>query len=140
LWGYRLAVTFFTKHIYLAESVGRPVGFITTIPLFFRLCLGLFVWQVGVLAEYRGRGISQALIRAALSRHRGLKRFVVGIDPKNEQSMKAFRAIATEHGAILKEWRRPRLVSVMAIVLKYFRERVLYVRFCSAASKPRESF
>lgn len=45
---------------FILEDNGKPIGFIMTV----ETASFLFVWQIGVLHEYRGKGLSQILIEA----------------------------------------------------------------------------
>ena len=45
---------------FILEDNGKPIGFIMTV----ETASSLFVWQIGILLEYRGKGLSKKLIEA----------------------------------------------------------------------------
>ncbi|RVW00239.1 diaminobutyrate acetyltransferase [Rhodococcus xishaensis] len=84
----------------VAELDGRTVGFVTgyirpTAPL------TLFVWQVAVDAEYRGRGIGLAMLGGLVDRLRGrsINMLETTITRDNAGSIAMFSALARSRGA-----------------------------------------
>ncbi|GAA4322784.1 diaminobutyrate acetyltransferase [Pigmentiphaga soli] len=65
----------------------------------------LFVWQVAVAADCRGRGLAQAMIRHLLARPRaaGVRRIETTVSPSNRPSRRMFAALAQELGAGCEE-------------------------------------
>lgn len=67
----------------------------------------LFVWQVAVAAQLRGRGIARAMLDAICDRRRslGFDRVEATVTPGNTASERMFESLAGAHGASLD--RRP---------------------------------
>lgn len=65
----------------------------------------LFVWQVAVAPEARGRGLGRKLIRAILDRPacRSVNTVITSITPANEASWRLFRGLARELEAPVTE-------------------------------------
>lgn len=91
----------YPDYIFILEEAGRAVGFISALPTEKRG--GVFIWQIGLLPQYRGKGFSRKLIRALIDKHAARKKFIVTIDPDNAPSMSAFRAAAKSYGTGLQE-------------------------------------
>lgn len=90
---YWVQTTYFHHQCFVAEHAGSPVGFVTSISN----REATLVWQVGVLAHMRGRGIGRALVDAVVAwcKDRGVPGFQVSINPRNAASMALFQAVAS---------------------------------------------
>ena len=77
----------------VAEVCGEPVGFATTL----HAVDSLFLWQLGVLPEWRGTGVAGLLLLAVGRRMRnaGLRAVTATVDPGNTPCLAALRAFAT---------------------------------------------
>lgn len=97
LWGAE-----FAGSSVVVESEGRVVGFVTG---FLRPSEpdSIFVWQVGVDADQRGRGLAARMLHALLDRlaERGVVRLRTTISPDNEASQRTFGAVARDRGMTL---------------------------------------
>lgn len=60
----------------------------------------LFVWQVAVAAEARGRGVAKTLLREILTRkgNESIRYVEATIGPENAASSRLFRSLAEEYG------------------------------------------
>jgi diaminobutyrate acetyltransferase len=61
----------------------------------------LFIWQVAVAAEARGRGLGKSMLRELLARDAcaGVQALETTITPSNQASFGLFKAMARECGA-----------------------------------------
>ena len=77
-----------------------PVGYITSIETENTI----FVWQIGILREYRGKGYSQALVQAvseyAVSREKNMS---VSVADDNQASYHAFDRFCRRHSYSLRK-------------------------------------
>lgn len=87
----------------VAEEDGRVVGFVTG--LLHPDPGTLFVWQVGVDASVRGRGIASAMLDSLLCSEpcRGVRRLDTTVTPGNDASLALFRGLARRWGAEVAE-------------------------------------
>lgn len=94
LWGAEFADT-----SVVVESGGRVVGYVTG---FLRPSEpdSVFVWQVGVDADQRGKGLAARMIHELMDRMRprGVVRLRTTISPDNEASQRTFGAVARDRG------------------------------------------
>ena len=99
------ALHFGTDGCVIAERGGKPVGYIQgyrppTHPD------TVFVWQIGVDASERGRGLGKRLLRslcARLAGDRGVKYLEATVTPSTEPSRALFRGFARDIGAACEE-------------------------------------
>jgi len=87
----------------VAETQGRVVGFVTG--LLHPDPGTLFVWQVGVDAAARGRGIAGGMLDALIDSEpcRGARRLDTTVTPSNEPSLALFHGFARRRGAKVEE-------------------------------------
>jgi L-2,4-diaminobutyric acid acetyltransferase len=101
---YLLMCDQFADTCILAEMEGELVGFITAFlrPDHPRT---LFVWQVGVLEQARGRGVAKTLMRALVSRPvcADIEWVEATVSPGNEPSRALFSAFARDLGVDMQE-------------------------------------
>lgn len=94
LWGAE-----FADSSVVVESEGRVVGFVTG---FLRQSEPdtIFVWQVGVDADQRGKGLAARMLHAIMDRltDRGVVRLRTTISPDNEASQRTFGSVARDRG------------------------------------------
>ena len=98
LWGAE-----FAKSSIVVEVEGRVVGFVTG---FIRASEPdtIFVWQVGVDADQRGKGLAARLLHGLMDRtgkEQGTVRLRTTISPGNEASKRTFGAVARDRGMTL---------------------------------------
>lgn len=97
LWGAE-----FAESSIVVEVEGRVVGFVTG---FLRPSEpdSIFVWQVGVDADQRGKGLAARLLHGLMDRltDRGVVRLRTTISPDNEASQRTFGAVARDRGMTL---------------------------------------
>lgn len=127
---YWVQATFFGDGCYIAETVGRPVGFITSVTAGERQ----LVWQIGILSEFRGRRLSELLIDAVVraARTDGRGEVEVSIAPENDISLAAFSGYARNHGLQLKAVGEVDLTDPMDPEFREFEK--LYVMSLGAAA------
>ena len=86
---YWMVCNFFHDGCFIAEEDGIAAGSIMTIK-------GddyVFIWQIGVVSEFRGKGLSQQLYKSVLdyARECRLKKIILSIAPDNDSSNFAFK-------------------------------------------------
>jgi L-2,4-diaminobutyric acid acetyltransferase len=101
---YLLLCRDFTATSAVAEADGGVVGFVTAYRLPDRPDT-LFVWQIGVAAPYRGRGVAGRLLDDLLVRPAcaGVTHVETTIGPSNQASRALFEALARRRGARMTE-------------------------------------
>lgn len=99
---YLLLCTHFSDTCAVAEDDGKLLGFVTGYRLPDKPDTW-FVWQVGVNAMARGRGIGKRLLRAVLTRHDDIRSIEATVSPSNRASRALFGSLARELGAPLRE-------------------------------------
>lgn len=102
IYAYLLLVTDFADTCVVAEMGGRVVGFITGYRPPARPET-LFVWQVGVAAPARRRGVASRMLDALREAPgaRDATRLQTTVSPSNAASRGMFEAFASRHGATL---------------------------------------
>lgn len=95
-----LQCTHFSSTSIIAEIEQEPVGWISG----FRsphIDCQLFVWQVAVAPEVRGKGLGLRMLDALVMRPAlaGISGMATSITPGNDASWALFRAFARRHGA-----------------------------------------
>lgn len=80
-----------------ARGEGELMGFVMGFAVPDRLD-ALFVWQVGVAPEARGRGIGSLLLDDIWAEHPHLRWLEATVTPNNAASDRLFRAFAERHG------------------------------------------
>lgn len=99
---YLLLCTHFADHGIVAESNGELTGFVTA----YRPPIdpdAVFVWQVGVASEGRGRGLGLRLLETLIARpgNRDARFLTATVDPQNTPSNRLFAAFARSQGVPL---------------------------------------
>lgn len=99
-----LQCTHFADTCIVAEMEGRLVGFVSGYRM-PRQPHVYFLWQVGVAAAGRGRGLALRMIRTLLAREdcRGVTELHTTVTPSNQPSRRLFAALAEAEGAELRE-------------------------------------
>lgn len=84
---------------FLAESEGRPCGLLTAVAT-ARPDSSLYVWQLGVSEQWRGKGVAGLLLDhlADAMRAADMQAFEVSISPANEPSRRTFESFAERVG------------------------------------------
>jgi len=97
---YVLMATHFAETCLIAESGGTSAGLVVA------YCPpgrndAVFVWQVAVAPEFRGRGLGRRLLRALVRRTSplGVRFLEASVTPSNEASKALFRSLARDVGA-----------------------------------------
>lgn len=103
-YAYLMVCRDFSKTCIVAERQGRMVGFVTGYRPPLRQDT-VFVWQIGVAPEARGRGLaSEALDRLLQSRACATVRYLdTNVTPSNEASRALFRGLARRLNAPIEE-------------------------------------
>lgn len=99
-YAYLLLAHDFAETCLVAEAEGRLVGFVTGYRPPERPDV-VFVWQVGVAPDARGRGLGLALVDALVERTRthGVRYLEASVTPSNDTSWRLFESVATRRGA-----------------------------------------
>lgn len=92
---YLLLCDHFRETCRVAEQDGKIIGFVTAYKLPGKDNT-LFIWQIGIAVEARGRGIAKKLVLELLSGKacKNINTLQATISPSNSASMALFRAIA----------------------------------------------
>ncbi len=92
---YWVVSRFFADTSFVLCRGSEPVGYIMAI----EVPEGVFIWQIGILKEYRGKGISALLISPVFeaARRKGAN-ILLSIDEENAASNAAFRAFCQRQG------------------------------------------
>jgi L-2,4-diaminobutyric acid acetyltransferase len=103
-YAYLLLCEHFAETCVLARSGERSVGFVSAYKLPERQHI-LFVWQVAVHADVRGRGVAGHMLRELLARPavRTCRYLETTISPSNAPSRRLFGALARALDAPLSE-------------------------------------
>lgn len=85
---YWVVCNFFGDGCFVLQENQQAVGYVMTLIKED----SLFVWQIGILEEYRGKKHSRVLLTAVerYAREKGLKKMLVSIAPENRNSYHAF--------------------------------------------------
>lgn len=96
---YWVLAKYHGKSSFVLEQDGRPVGFITAL----EAPSAVFIWQIGILPDHRGQGLSYRLIDAVLGYARGVsKPLEVTIAADNDASNAAFTGACQKASAALE--------------------------------------
>lgn len=92
---YWVTLRYWGRHCFVATMADRIVGYASAIGSGGGDDV-LYLWQIGVASELRGRGLAQRLIEsvADVGRESGFQVLQVSIAPDNEASLRAFRRFA----------------------------------------------
>lgn len=101
-YAYLLWATYFADTSVVAEIDGVAVGFVTGFTVPDRPDT-LFVWQVGVDADHRGRGIAAQLLDELVRRHPEARHLEATVTPTNTASAALFRGFGARHGGRVEE-------------------------------------
>lgn len=101
---YWVIAHYYSQSCFTLTDDGEPVGFITSLVQGDRG----FIWQIGLLAPYRKRGLSQMLIDAVVSAfsRNGIKEVELTISDDNPDSFGAFSSYCVAHGLFLRKTAR----------------------------------
>jgi diaminobutyrate-2-oxoglutarate transaminase len=97
---YLMLSDHFAETCVIAERDGAAVGFVAAFIVPGRPDT-IFVWQVGVAPQGRGRGLGKAMLAALLKRPgcAGIRYLEATVTPSNHASEALFRAFARDRGA-----------------------------------------
>ena len=97
---YWVVAHFFGEYGYIAEDNGKPIGYIMTVET--KECI--FVWQIGVIDEYKGKKISSGLIEnvAADAAQKGVY-LEVSIADDNIPSFSTFSNFCRKNGYTMEK-------------------------------------
>jgi L-2,4-diaminobutyric acid acetyltransferase len=103
-YAYHMLAEYYPDTCVIAERDGRPVGFVTG----FRPPSApgtLFVWQIAVDPQSRGRGVARGMLNALLDRlvTDGVQYLEATITPSNAASRHTFHAVARRFNATCEE-------------------------------------
>lgn len=103
-YAYLLLCEHFAETCVHAQRGGRTVGFISAYRPPKESDV-LFVWQVAVAAEMRGRGLARAMLRELVNRPvlRDCRYLETTVSPSNMPSRRLFHSLARERGAAITE-------------------------------------
>lgn len=85
---------------FILECDSNPIGFITALDTHETV----FIWQIGILEEYRRKGLSEMLISAVFNYSKSVsKDLEVTIAAENKASKSAFLSICKKQNAAIEE-------------------------------------
>lgn len=97
-------------HLFIAYVNGSPAGFVTGIEITHPdKRTEMLLYELGVDASFRGRGIGSTLVQRLLehARRRGCRGMWVTLDPDNEPAIATYRSAGAEEpeAAAIMSWR-----------------------------------
>lgn len=97
LYSYWIIIQYFNKYSFVLESSSQQVGLITSLDKKLDSKKILFIWQIGVIPEFRGKKLGEKLLHHLVESalNDGINYFQFSIDPNNTASLKTFQSIAT---------------------------------------------
>lgn len=88
---YWVNTYYFNKSSFILEDDGKPIGYIMTL----NTPDVIFIWQIGIIKEYRGKGLSYKLISAVMEYAKSINKPIeVTIASSNKSSFNAFKSAA----------------------------------------------
>ena len=104
IYCYYLVSAHFADTSAIAEEGGDPIGFVSA----YRPPAtpeALFVWQVAVSPDHRGKGVAGRLLEHIVARPdcAGIERLEVTVGPSNAASEAVFKAFAHRRGLALRK-------------------------------------
>ena len=88
---YWVNTYYFNKSSFILEDDGKPIGYIMTL----NTPDVIFIWQIGIIKEYRGKGLSYKLISAVMEYAKSINKPIeVTIASNNKNSFNAFKSAA----------------------------------------------
>lgn len=129
---YWLLANFFGKYSFIISEDGAAFGYITCIT-----CDNtLFIWQIGILEEYRKKNYSQMLIKAAFDEgiKMGIRTAAVSIAKENKASYKSFESFCKNNGYIIEPYKTIRISDMKNMF--YSDEEILYTIRKLKAKRP----
>lgn len=102
-YAYMLQCRNFQSSCAIAELYGRPAGFVVAHRISDRPDV-LFVWQIAVLADFRGFGIARRMLDDVLARaaNAGVRTLEATVTPSNKASAALFASFSRSRGATLR--------------------------------------
>ena len=93
---YWVIASYYGNHCFIALYDNKPIGFITSV----KNDDTLFIWQIGILEEYREKNISQLLIDSVIKtmKKSKIKTAAVTIAVENLNSFFAFKNYCEKNG------------------------------------------
>jgi len=97
---YWLLTFMYSDTCFILEIDDKPVGFITSV----YSKKSLFIWQIGILPEYRHQGLSSALLKQVFTKADGLgiSKVNVSITEDNQASNKSFETFCKKNGFFME--------------------------------------
>lgn len=91
---YWVNTYYFNKSSFILEDDGKPIGYIMAL----NTPDAVFVWQIGIIKEYRGKGLSYKLVSAVMEYAKNINKPIeVTIASTNIGSFNAFKSAAIKH-------------------------------------------
>ena len=88
---YWATAYYFNKSSFILEDDGKPIGYIMAL----NTPDVIFIWQIGIIKEYRGKGLSCKLISAVMEYAKSINKPIeVTIASNNKSSFNAFKSAA----------------------------------------------
>ena len=88
---YWVNTYYFNKSSFILEDDGKPIGYIMAL----NTPDVIFIWQIGIIKEYRGKGLSYKLISAVMEYAKSINKPIeVTIASNNKSSFNAFKSAA----------------------------------------------
>ena len=86
---YWATAYYFNKSSFILEDDGKPIGYIMAL----NTPDVIFIWQIGIVKEYRGKGLSCELISAVMEYAKSINKPIeVTIASNNKSSFNAFKS------------------------------------------------
>lgn len=100
-YSYWVVCNFFGDSCFMLKDQENIIGTIMTV----HNKDTLFVWQIGIIKEYRRKGYSQILYDAVLNfaRQNGQTKIAMSVDPENEASFRAIERFCKRNNLLSKQ-------------------------------------
>ncbi len=100
---YWIMEEYFPSSNYVVSDDNKIIGFICALPSIDKQCL--FIWQIVVASDYRGKKIASLLVNRIIeeAKLKELYKLELSINSENEASQNLFKRIAQENNSTLKK-------------------------------------
>jgi L-2,4-diaminobutyric acid acetyltransferase len=119
VYAYWILENYYSSTCIVAEENNNIIGFISGMPSIDRG--SIFIWQICVHSDYRGKGISVLLLDALIKKAKELKfkKIELSISDSNAISQSLFKSYAKKNNFDLKEKKKCAFGSIVEIVYEF---------------------
>ncbi len=116
VYAYWILENYYAPICKVAVDNNRVIGFVSSMPGIDRGLL--FIWQICVHKDYRGRGIASMLMDSLLMTAKvyGFRKFELSISERNDASLSLFRSFSDKYNLSMFEKKRCAFGDITEIV------------------------